>query len=119
MSTNERPFIVTSDQRRTFERPGFVGGIIIERDDARGFDALTVDVASGHPAKQMGGDTTRVYHVIEGEGTFVLDGIAQAVKGGDTVVLPPGSTYSYDGPDMRLFEFNISPSNTFSDRQLP
>ena len=49
---------------------------------------------------------TRSYLVIDGEGTFTLNGKPLKVREGDLVVIPSDGEYSYQG-EMSLFEFNV------------
>ena len=75
-----------------------------------------VTVNGRHPKKKMI-DATRTYFVIEGVGTFTLDDTSHQVKQGDLYVVGPGHTYAYEGT-MKLFEFNVSPNNSFKDEIL-
>jgi mannose-6-phosphate isomerase-like protein (cupin superfamily) len=47
--------------------------------------------------------------------SFTLNDEQHAVAQGDTFVIPPGNEYEYQGT-MKLFEFNVSPDNVFSDQ---
>ena len=51
-------------------------------------------------------DATRSYLVLEGSGTFTLNGESSEVKQGDLFVIPDGGEYEYEG-EMKLFEFNV------------
>jgi mannose-6-phosphate isomerase-like protein (cupin superfamily) len=97
------------------DKGGFDIQKIVTSEAGMGFNALLVHVHGEHPRKRMLGTTTRVYHVIEGTGTFALNDEQHAVAQGDTFVIPPGNEYEYQGT-MKLFEFNVSPDNVFSDQ---
>ena len=58
-----------------------------------------------------------LYFVIDGSGTFIVDGETQEAEKGDLLIIEAGSVYQYEG-SMQLFEFNISPDNTFGDQKL-
>lgn len=105
------------DQAVHFEREGFTGDILVPKEAALGFTALQVNVDGEHPLKEIGKGNTRSYFVVEGEGTFVLDGDPKTVSKGDLIVVPAGSQYEYQGV-MTLFEFNVSPGNTFRDKKV-
>jgi mannose-6-phosphate isomerase-like protein (cupin superfamily) len=100
-----------------FERPGFDGQILVDGSENRGFSSLIVQVHGEHPPKRMLEDTTRTYFVLEGSGSFTLDGVRQAVGKGELVVIEPGGEYQYEG-DMSLLETNISATNIFKDLKL-
>lgn len=104
------------EQTDSFSREGFDGHVYIEKEAALGFNALLIDVHGRHPRKRMI-DTTRTYFVVDGSGTFDLNGQVTEVKKGDFVVIPAGSEYEYQG-QMQLFEVNISATNTFQDERL-
>lgn len=99
-----------------FQRSGFDGHIYIQTDDKAGFNALLIDVHGSHPKKLMV-DTTRIYYVVEGEGSFIIDGEVHQVDKDNLFIIPAGHEYEYEG-NMKLFEVNISPDNSFKDQKL-
>lgn len=101
------------EQTEHFEHEGFSGDTYVANDQRKGFNALRVVVNGVHPRKRMV-DTTRVYFVCEGTGTFTHNGNTAQVAQHDCYVIEPGDEYEYEG-NMILFEFNISPANTFKD----
>lgn len=98
-----------------FDRSGFSGDIFVPKQAEMGFTALQVEVDGAHPRKEILKGTTRSYYVVAGEGTFRLNDQSKVVRAGDLVVIPPENDYDYDGK-MTLFEFNISPTNSFQDK---
>ena len=94
-----------------FEKPGFSGRRYVQAGEALGFTALMVEANGQHPEKQLT-DTTRCYLVLSGSGTFRVDDRFITVTADDLIVVQPDSPYSYEGT-MRLFEFNVSPNNSF------
>ena len=104
------------DKTEHFDKEGFSGDFYVTKDDKKGFNALRVAVHGKHPRKKMI-DTTRVYFVIDGEGTFTIDNTTHQIKKNDLYVIEPGSEYEYEGT-MNLFEFNVSPDNSFKDEIL-
>lgn len=88
-----------------FERDGFSGDKLVNPEDGLGFSAILVNVHGRHPLKRMV-DATRSYLVLEGSGTFTLNGELSEVKQGDLFVIPDGGEYEYQG-QMKLFEFNV------------
>jgi mannose-6-phosphate isomerase-like protein (cupin superfamily) len=105
------------DEAEHFEREGFSGDVLVPKEAEMGFTALQVNVHGAHPLKQILRGNTRSYFVTEGMGTFVLNGETRIVNRGDLVVIPAGSQYEYQG-EMTLFEFNVSPGNSFRDKKI-
>lgn len=110
------PHLITAEDAEVFERPGFTGRIFVPKEALMGFNAILVDLRDAHPAKQMI-DTTRVYFIVSGRGVFEVNGLTYDVAPEDLIVIQPGDKYSYAGK-MKLFEFNISPDNSFQDKKL-
>ena len=88
-----------------FERDGFSGDVLVDTSQGSGYNALLLDVHGRHYRTGIKG-ATRNYFVVEGEGTFTLDGKVHQVEKGDLYVIPDGHDYEYGG-HMKLFEFNI------------
>lgn len=99
------PKRISPAERQHFDREGFSGDIYVNPEDGLGFSALMVDVHGKHPRKKMI-DATRSYLVINGTGTFTLNGETQEVRQGDLFIIPAGGNYEYQGT-MTLFEFNV------------
>lgn len=107
---------ISLNETSNFKAGGFSGQIYVQNESRAGFNALLITVDGRHPKKRMI-DTTRNYYVIEGSGTFTLDDKPHKVSAGDLFVVGPGHTYEYEGT-MKLFEFNVSPDNSFKDEVL-
>ena len=107
---------ITLEETDTFDAGGFSGQVYIPKELKAGFNALLITVTGHHPKKRMI-DTTRNYFVVEGKGTFTLDGEVHRIQKGDLFVISAGHEYEYEGT-MTLFEFNISPDNSFKDERL-
>lgn len=104
-------------QAEHFEREGFTGDILVPKSAEMGFTALQVNVDGEHPLKEILRGNTRSYYVVDGEGTFALNGEIRTVAKGDLIVIPAGNQYEYQGV-MTLFEFNVSPGNSFRDKKI-
>lgn len=113
----EAPKKVSLSETDHFEREGFSGNVYVPKEANTGFFALQVDVHGRHPRKRMLEGTTRTYYVADGEGTFTLGDETHTVAKGDLFIIPPGGEYEYEGK-MTLFEFNVSPDNSFRDEKL-
>jgi RimJ/RimL family protein N-acetyltransferase/mannose-6-phosphate isomerase-like protein (cupin superfamily) len=111
------PRKISLEDTTSFERDGFTGHTFIPKEAELGFSAMQIDVHGSHPRKRMLEGTTRSYYVVDGEGTFTLGNATHTVAKGDVFVIPPGGEYEYRG-EMTLFEFNVSPDNSFQDQKL-
>lgn len=112
-----QPMRIGLDQTDHFDREGFSGDIYVSKDAREGFMALRVDVHGRHPRKRILEGNTRSYFVAEGQGTFTIGEETHQISQGDLYVIPAGGEYEYEGR-MILFEFNVSPDNSFGDEKL-
>jgi quercetin dioxygenase-like cupin family protein len=117
MKEVDKPWIITPEQTQHLERAGFSAEVYVGSHEQLGFNALKVIVETHHSRKRIETGNTRIYHVMAGEGIFELNDTAQAVAKGDTIVIPAGGEYAYQGR-MVLFEVNVSPDNSFRDTRL-
>ena len=95
---------ISQKDGKAFEREGFAGNFYLENMD-EGFNAIFVDCFTGHPAKKIEG-MTRCYFVIDGSGTFTINGEVMPAESHDFFIIKSGETYEYTGA-MHLFEFNV------------
>ena len=58
----------------------------------------------GHDCYSYNSKSTHVYHVIEGEGKFIIDGKEFFVKAGDTLTIEPNKVFTYIGNMILTFE---------------
>lgn len=107
---------VSLSETYRFDKNEFYGQVFVSNEENVGFNALLVTINGRHPKKRMI-DTIRIYYVTGGEGTFVLDKVEHQAKEGDLFIIGPGHKYEYFG-NMKLFEFNVSPENSFKDQVL-
>ena len=110
-----RPKIALADTE-TLERGDFTGFVYVPKEAGVGFNAMRINLQGRHPHKRMV-DTTRVYFVISGEGRFTIRDEVYKASPNDVFVIEPGVDYCYEG-SMKLFEFNVSPDNSFKDEKL-
>ena len=60
-------------------------------------DIVSVDVKEGHFQEFYDTKSTYVYYIIEGAGTFYLDGVATPVQAEDVIIAPPMTRIYYLG----------------------
>ncbi|MDY6766065.1 MAG: cupin domain-containing protein [Candidatus Nanohaloarchaea archaeon] len=65
--------------------------------DTDEFEVYYVDVDQGHDSFIVSREIIHVYYVIDGSGTFTIDGTEHAVGTDDVVEVPPGVEYTYSG----------------------
>jgi mannose-6-phosphate isomerase-like protein (cupin superfamily) len=115
-SQQPKPRKIPLENTTSFDRGEFSGKVYISPEDNLGFSALVVEVDGHHPRKRMI-EGKRMYWVVDGTGTFTLNDKTEEVKKGDLYIVPEGHEYEYQGK-MTLFEFNVSPTNSFKDEKL-
>lgn len=99
-----------------FEREGFTGDVYVATEAGRGFNALHVDCLTNH-YKTLLKKAARAYLVLEGSGSFTINGERHAVEPYDFFLLGDGDVYEYEGK-MRLFEFNVPGTSSENEEKL-
>ena len=89
---------------KQFEGGDFNGRIYFS--EKPGLELCEVTIDGPHPEKIVEIET-RIYRIIEGVGTFILDKTSYEAEPGDVFVIKKGSTYSYSGK-MKLLEINVT-----------
>lgn len=89
-----------------------------KNNEGLGFTAAMVEMQGVSPTLKIGEDTTKCFLVLEGNGDFVINGEKTEVQKDDLIVVKPGDTYDCSGSTLKLFEFAVSPSNTFSFEEV-
>ena len=103
-------------QTTFFVREGFNGNLYVEKKDAKGFNALLVHCLTRHYRTKLK-DAMRMYLVLEGDGTFIVNGKAEEATKDDLFLISDGDTYEYEGK-MKLFEFNIPATDSSNEEKL-
>ena len=57
----------------------------------------------GHDCLSKNIESTHVYNVIDGEGTFIVDGKDINVNQGSSIVIPPNTPFTYKGKMIMTF----------------
>ena len=99
-----------------YDLKDFAAKFYVEKKDGRGFNALIVDVVTNHYKTKLTG-ALRMYLVIDGTGTFILNDKEFMAEPFDLFIIQSGDTYSYKGK-MRLFEFNVPGTDTSNEEKL-
>ena len=63
-----------------------------------------VNSMHGHDCYSYNSESTHIYHVLDGEGEFVVDGETVSVNEGDVVTIDPNKVFYYKGKMIMMFE---------------
>ena len=92
---------------------------LIEREEEGGLTAYRVHIAPGErTAVSYHKVAEELYYVLAGSGTAVLDGQPQAIKAGDLLRLPPGTTHGFITESGPLHLLNIHSPGCWPDRDV-
>ena len=87
--------LVHLPQQPTFQQQGLAGYRYPLQTDA--FELYRVEVTKGHDYYIISKTITHTYYILDGAGTFDINGVVQPVKAGDCVEVQPGVEYTYSG----------------------
>lgn len=107
---------ISVGQTRGFDREAFKGNVYVDKQDNRGFNALLVECVTRHYKTKLKG-ASRMYLVVEGTGTFTINGTRDTAGPNDLFIISDGDTYEYEGK-MKLFEFNIPATDKANEERL-
>ena len=99
-----------------FDRGDFTGNVYVAKDEGKGFNALLVDCLKGHYKTKLK-NATRVYLVLQGKGTFMINGETKEAQVHDLFLISDGDTYEYAGA-MKLFEFNVPGTDSANEEKI-
>jgi mannose-6-phosphate isomerase-like protein (cupin superfamily) len=98
------------------DKGDFVASFYLRKKDNLGLNALLVDCKERHYRAKLHG-ATRTYIIVEGTGTFTIDGIVENAKPYDCFVIQSGQVYEYAGR-MKLLEINVPPTDRSNEERL-
>ena len=107
---------ISLKQTRLVDKGDFKANFYIEKKEGKGFNALFVDCLTEHYTTKLTG-AARAYLVIEGIGSFTINGRTETVEPYDLFLISDGDTYAYKGK-MKLFEFNIPATDSGNEEEL-
>jgi mannose-6-phosphate isomerase-like protein (cupin superfamily) len=92
---------------------------LIERQEEGTVTAYRVHIAPGErTAVSFHKVAEELYYVLSGSGTAVLDGQPRAIKAGDLLRLPPGTTHGFITASEPLQMLNIHSPGCWPDRDV-
>ncbi len=88
---------ITRENTNKFEKYGVDMSLYINNEDVPAASVLHLDVKGGHYEEFYHDKSTFIYYVIEGSGSFFLNGEENKVSATDLIVAKPGTKIYYLG----------------------
>lgn len=90
-------YVIKAPEQHDFEKAGVKGCIFPTKNltDATEFVLITTD--AGHETTIIEHKCDFVYYILQGRGTFTINHKEETCKAGDLVVVPAGSSFTYQG----------------------
>ena len=101
---------------RLHDKGAFKARFYVEKKDRADFNALLVECVTGHYKTKLK-NAARVYLVIEGNGTFTINGTRENAEPYDLFIISNGDIYEYHG-EMKLFEFNVPATDSSNEEKI-
>ena len=107
---------ISLKQTLFFDRQAFNGNVYIDKESGKDFNALLVTCLTGHYKTKLK-NATRAYLVLEGAGTFTINGKEETAEQHDFFLISDGDVYEYAGK-MKLFEFNVPATDSSNEEKV-
>ena len=107
--------IPLSDER-LHDKGAFKARFYTEKKDRSDFNALLVDCITRHYKTRLKG-AARMYLIVEGTGSFTINGKKEDADQYDLFIISDGDEYEYKG-EMKLFEFNVPATDSSNEENL-
>ena len=78
--------------------------LVIPSDNTDDHGDFFVYSTKGHDCYSYNSESTHIYHVVEGNGNFIIDDEVIEVKAGDTITIEPNKVFTYEGNMIITFE---------------
>jgi hypothetical protein len=107
---------ISLEETVSYDKGSFRARFYSEKKDRTDFNALLVECVTGHYQTKLKG-ATRVYLILEGSGTFTINGIKETAEQYDLFIISDGDVYEYEGA-MKLFECNVPATDASNEENL-
>lgn len=84
-------------EKPSFEKVGIKGSIFDTKQLSNEVEFTLVETEEGHQTKIVEKECIFTYFILEGEGTFEIDGNIEECLKGDLVFIPKGVAFQYKG----------------------
>ena len=78
--------------------------LIIPNDNTDDHGNFFVNSIQGHDCYSYNSESTHIYHIVDGNGKFIIDDESIDVKEGDTITIEPNKIFTYMGNMLLTFE---------------
>lgn len=78
--------------------------LVIPSDNTDSHGNFFVYSVKGHDCYSYNSESTHIYHIIDGNGKFIIDEETIEVKSGDTIIIEPNKVFTYEGNMIITFE---------------
>ena len=99
-----------------FDRYGHTGKFLGTHSDKTGH--LIIETKTGITKSLVEHECEFNYFVIEGVGEFIIGGDTHACRMGDLVVIPPGTTFTFNG-NLKMLLINTPTYTPEQNEELP
>ena len=90
------------ENRILVERDGC--NLIKDKNNKEEHGYYIVESIQGHDCYSYNSISTHIYHIIDGEGEFIIDNQIYKTKTGDTITIKPNQIFYYKGKMLLLLE---------------
>ena len=78
--------------------------LVIPSDNTDSHGNFFVYSIKGHDCYSYNSESTHIYHIIDGNGKFIIDEETIEVTSGDTIIIEPNKVFTYEGNMIITFE---------------
>jgi len=96
---------ISLSQTEVHDKKDFIAKFYVTKSKNPNFNALLVECITGHYKTKLK-NATRIYFIIEGHGTFTINGLTEKAEMHDCFIITANEIYSYEGK-MKLIEVNV------------
>ncbi len=81
----------------SFEKVGIRGKTFQSKDLTDKIEFSIIEIEAGHQTKIIQKECLFAYYILEGGGSFEIDGVEENCGAGDLVIIPAGKLFTYLG----------------------
>jgi mannose-6-phosphate isomerase-like protein (cupin superfamily) len=90
-------FVIKEPQKLSFEKVGIKGKIFPVANLTTKTQFVLVETNTGHETTIIEYESDFSYYIVEGKGSFIVEGEEESCEKGDLVVIPAGKPFRYVG----------------------